>query len=602
MKQYDPHEVEDRSRLMMAVIISLTIFLAFYFLVDRPRQQAQQERAATEAKQVQAEKQTDVAADDGKLRERTDVMAQSGERLLINGAKITGTLALKGARLDDILLEGQYKTIANEENVELLSPTGAPGAYYVESGWMADRSGVQMPSSDTVWSLASGSPRTLESGGKPVQLEWDNGEGLLFTRSIALDENYLFTIRQSMTNNSAQTLKVNAYNLIARHGMPTDFKGFFVLHEGPVGFLGDKHIEPNYKDLDKGEKIERENTSGWVGISDKYWLVALLPDKDERFNARVIGAATKHSSVYQTDIVSNTQELAPGDVAEAQTHVYTGVKDLRVMEAYEETYGFKKLELGIDFGMWYLITKPFYILLHWLSHTTGSIAIAILLMTVIVRLAVYPLTNKSFRSMAKMRFVAPKLQELQAKYKDDRATLQMEIYELYKRENVNPFSGCWPMILQIPIVFALYKVILISAELRHAPFWGWVKDMSAPDPTSIFNLFGLLPFTPPDLLMIGAWPVLFCLTMVQLKRIGPPMADAMQEKLQSYFPFVMTVLLAHFAAGLVIYWTWSNVLTILQQYYILKSVGQEDTHLLRGHSARRKKKPAKDADAEAGDK
>lgn len=597
MKQYDPHEVEDRSRLMMAVIISLTIFLAFYFLVDRPRQQAQQERAAA-AKQVQAEKQTEVAADDGKLRERTDVMAQSGERLPIKGAKITGSLALKGARLDDILLDGHYKTIAREENVELLSPTGAPGAYYVESGWMADRSGVQMPSSDTVWRLAAGSSRTLESGGKPVQLEWDNGEGLLFTRSIALDENYLFTIRQSMTNNSAQILKVNAYNLIARHGMPDDFKGFFVLHEGPVGFLGDKHIEPNYKDLDKGEKIERENTSGWVGISDKYWLVALLPNKDERFNARVIGAAGKHSSVYQTDIVSNTQELSPGDTAEAQTYVYTGVKDLRVMEAYEETYGFKKLELGIDFGMWYLITKPFYILLHWLSHTTGSIAIAILLMTVIVRLAVYPLTNKSFRSMAKMRFVAPKLQELQAKYKDDRATLQMEIYELYKRENVNPFSGCWPMILQIPIVFALYKVILISAELRHAPFWGWVKDMSAPDPTSIFNLFGLLPFTPPDLLMIGAWPVLFCLTMIQLKRIGPPMADAMQEKLQSYFPFVMTVLLAHFAAGLVIYWTWSNVLTILQQYYILKSVGQEDTHLLRGHSARRKKKPAKDAAAE----
>jgi YidC/Oxa1 family membrane protein insertase len=246
MKQYDPHEVEDRSRLMMAVIISLTIFLAFYFLVDRPRQQAQQERAAA-AKQVQAEKQTEVAADDGKLRERTDVMAQSGERLPIKGAKITGSLALKGARLDDILLDGHYKTIAREENVELLSPTGAPGAYYVESGWMADRSGVQMPSSDTVWRLAAGSPRTLESGGKPVQLEWDNGEGLLFTRSIALDENYLFTIRQSMTNNSAQILKVNAYNLIARHGMPDDFKGFFVLHEGPVGFLGDKHIEPNYK-------------------------------------------------------------------------------------------------------------------------------------------------------------------------------------------------------------------------------------------------------------------------------------------------------------------------------------------------------------------
>jgi len=604
MKQYDPNEAEDRARLMLAIVVSLTILLGFYFLVERPQTEERRARAAAEAAaQRNAEVEAAVAADDGgALKTRDDVIAASGRRIVVAGDKVRGSIALKGARLDDLELVGRYKTVARTEEVELLNPTGASGAYYVENGWLANRSGVKLPTPETVWQLAAGSPGEIVSGGRPVVLEWDNGEGLLFTRSIALDENYLFTLRDTVRNTGAETLDLNAYHLVARHGLPEAFSGFFVLHEGPVAFIADKHIEPNYKDLNKGEKIEREDTTGWLGFSDKYWLVALLPDKDARFNARIVGGKDKNSPVYQSDMVAKTQTLAPGAEISAKTHVYAGVKDLKVMEAYEETYGFKKLELGIDFGMWYFITKPFFILLHLLAGWTGNIAIAILLMTVIVRLAVFPLTNKSFRSMAKMRIIAPKLKDLQEKYKDDRATMQVEIYELYKKEDANPFSGCWPMLLQIPIVFALYKVILISVELRHAPFWGWIPDMSAPDPTSVFNLFGLLPFTPPDVLMIGGWPVLFCLSMVQLKRISPPMTDPIQEKLQTWFPYVMTVMLAHFAAGLVIYWTWSNVLTIFQQYYILKKVGKEDTHLLRGHSGRRKKKKAKAKDtAETAD-
>jgi YidC/Oxa1 family membrane protein insertase len=607
MKQYDPNEAEDRARLMLAIVVSLTILLGFYFLVERPKNEERRARAAIEATaQKNAEVEAGVAADDGgDLKSRADVIAASGQRIRITGEKVSGSIALKGARLDDLELRGRYKSVAREEEVELLNPTGAAGAYYVENGWIANKSGVKLPTANTVWSLAAGSPDEIASGGQPVVLEWDNGEGLVFKRSFALDENYLFTVRDTVKNAGTEALDMNAYHLVARHGQPKDFSGFFVLHEGPVAFIGDKHIEPDYKDLKKGEKIEREDTAGWLGFSDKYWLVALLPDKDARFNARIVGSKGKHSDIYQSDIVAKTQTLQPGAEISAETHVYAGVKDLKVMRAYEETYGFKKLELGIDFGMWYFITKPFFILLHLLADWTGNIAIAILLMTVIVRAAMFPLTNKSFRSMAKMRLIAPKLKELQEKYKDDRATMQVEIYELYKKEDANPFSGCWPMLLQIPIVFALYKVILISVELRHAPFWGWIPDMSAPDPTSIFNLFGLLPFTPPDILMIGAWPVLFCISMIQLKRISPPMTDPIQEKLQSYFPYVMTVMLAHFASGLVIYWTWSNVLTVLQQYYILKKVGNEDTHLLRGHSGRRKKKKAKtgdDADAEAAGK
>ena len=605
MKQYDPNEAEDRARLMLAIVVSLTILLGFYFLIERPQNEERRARAAVEA---EAKKKADIEAgvtnvadDNAAFKTRAEKMADSGSRITVAGDKVKGSIALKGARLDDLELLGRYKTVERKEEVELLNPTGAPGAFYVDNGWIANKSGVKLPNADTVWSLASGSPQQISSGGQPVVLEWDNGEGLFFTRSITLDENYLFTVRDTVKNTGADTLDLNAYHMVARHGMPKDFKGFFVLHEGPVAFIGDKHMEPDYKDLDKGEKIERDDTTGWVGFSDKYWLVALLPDKDARFNARIIGNKGSRGTVYQSDIVADTQTLSPGAEIASQTHIYAGVKDLKVMEAYEETYGFKKLERGIDFGMWYYITKPFFILLHLLADWTGNIAIAILLMTVVVRAALFPLTNKSFRSMAKMRLVAPKLKELQEKYKDDRATMQMEIYDLYKKEDANPFSGCWPMILQIPIVFALYKVILISVELRHAPFWGWIQDMSAPDPTSVFNLFGLLPFTPPDILMIGAWPVLFCISMIQLKRISPPMTDPIQEKLQSYFPYVMTVMLAHFAAGLVIYWTWSNVLTTMQQYYILKKVGNEDTHLLRGHSGRRKKKKSKADDAETAE-
>lgn len=601
MKQYDPNEAEDRARLMLAIVVSLTILLGFYFFVERPQNEERRAKAAIEA---EAQKNAEVTAsvtDDAndQLRGRAEVLQGNGTRLLIEGEKIKGSISLKGARLDDLELREHYKTVARAEEVELLNPAGAPGAYYVENGWIANKSGVYLPTPDTVWQVAAGSPRSIQSGGQPVVLEWNNGAGLTFRRSISLDENFLFTVRETVENTGTDTLDLNAYHLVARHGQPHDFKGYFVLHEGPVAFIGDKHIEPDYKDLNKGEKIEREDTTGWLGFSDKYWLVALLPDKDTRFNARIVGSKGKHAFIYQSDIVGKTQTLAPGQTISAETHVYAGAKDLNIMEAYEETYGFKKLELGIDFGMWYFITKPFFILLHLLASWSGNIAIAILLMTVIVRVAMFPLTNKSFRSMAKMRLIAPKLKELQDKYKDDRATMQMEIYELYKKEDANPFSGCWPMLLQIPVMFALYKVILISVELRHAPFWGWIPDMSAPDPTSIFNLFGLINWTPPDVLMIGAWPVLFCISMIQLKRISPPMADPMQEKLQAYFPFVMTVLLAHFASGLVIYWTWSNALTMLQQYYILKKVGGEDTHLLRGHSGRRNKKKKAKADAAA---
>lgn len=590
MKQYDPHEASDRARLMLAIVASLLIFLGFYFFVDKPQMEERRAKAVNALEHE--ERKAEVAKATGELRPREEVIADDASRIQIRGRRVFGSLSLKGARFDDLSLEDHYKTLAKDEKVALLTPLGAPRSFYVEQGWLAGRSGVALPDANTVWKLADGSLREITSGGKPVVLEWDNGEGLLFKRTIALDENFLFTTTQSVTNNGDKEVELNPYEMVARHGKPVDYSGFFVLHEGPVGFFGKEGEEPSYKNLEKGDKIEYENTTGWVGMTDKYWMVSLLPQPETPFNARMMGTPAGDKFIYQSDLVGERRAVAAGETVEVTSYVYAGVKDLPVIQGYEKVYNFKNLEYGIDFGIWHILTKPLFLLLHLLADWSGNIAIAILLLTVVVRLILFPLTNKSFRSMAKMRLIAPRMKEIQEQYKNDRAAMQMAIYDLYKKEEVNPFSGCWPMLLQIPIMFALYKVILISVELRHAPFWGWVQDMSAPDPLNIFNLFGLIPWDPPAALTFGAWPLIYLITMIQLKRISPPMSDPMQERLQTWFPYMISVLLAHFAVGLVIYWTWSNCLTILQQYYILKKVGKEDTSLLRGHSSRRKKKMA----------
>lgn len=592
---FDPHQSQDRQRLMLALLVSLAILLGFYFIVDRPQQQAQlkaqQEKAAAQAaasgKAPSAILQKEPVA-------RAEALA-AGSRIPVDAPHIKGSIALKGARIDDIMLKDHYTAVERKENVALLSPAGTHEAYYVEGGWLDAGSKVNVPNADTLWSFAPSSPRAVKSGGEAVVLQWNNGAGLTFERSFSLDENYLFTVKQRVVNNSGAEVKLNAYNLAARHSLPKDYSGFFVLHEGPISVLNGKSEEPQYKDLMKGEKVEVDNATGWVGITDKYWLVALLPKPDAKFNGRLVAGKAGEGTVYQVDTVSSLVSVPAGSFAEDVSYVYAGVKNYDLIRGYEEKYGFNNLQQSIDFGMWYFITKPFYFVLHFLFGLIGNVGLGILLMTVVVRAAVFPLASKSFRSMAKMKLVAPQMKELQEKYKDDKAKLQMEIYELYKRENVNPFSGCWPMLIQIPIFFALYKVILISVDLRHTPFFGWIHDLSAPDPTTIFNLFGLIPWNPPQALMIGVWPLLFGLSMVLQMRVSPPPADPVQEKIQNYFPYFVMIMMAHFSVGLVIYWTWSNILGTIQQYYILNKMGGEKTSLIRGHASRRKKKTEESA-------
>lgn len=606
----DPNSAKDRQNVMMAVVVSMIVLLLYHFFVDMPRQ----EKARELARASKAQQEKNVApggadtvapvAGEFEFRPRTEVLQSQAERRIpIRGAHVMGSFSTKGARIDDLTLNDHYVDITKKENIALLTPFGTEAPSYADSGWLGDN--VTLPNEQSVWSLAPGSPEELTGGGKPVVLTWDNGEGLSFERSIALDENYLFTLTQTVRNNSGADVKLHAYALYARNGVPADFTGFYTLHEGPIAYLNEKQHELDYGDLADGRKewLQMNDAKGWIGITEKYWMVALLPGAGETFKARAVckvgqrdctgGLNNPPGQHFQTDVRSDELVVPQGGTASDTVYVYAGVKDFDVMRAYQEKLGFEKLELAIDFGIYYIITKPFYFILHFLIDKTGSVGLAILLMTIIVRIFVFPLASKSFRSMAKMKLIAPKMKELQETYKNDKPKLQMEIYELYRREDANPFSGCWPILVQIPIIFALYKVILISVDLRHAPFWGWISDLSAPDPTTVFNLFGLIPWDPPSVLMIGAWPCMFCLTMILQKRISPPMADATQERLQTWFPYIATVMMAQFSVGLIIYWTWSNVLSIFQQYYILRTYGGEDTSLIRGHVDRRKKKKSK---------
>ena len=587
-----PHDTQDGDRLMRFALIAAIIFLGYHFLFEKPQLEKMQQQ-----QQQQAQKSvvpTPAAAPE-EVKPRADIIAATS-RIAIHGDKVTGSISLTGARIDDLSLNDQYTTIDKKEHIELLSPSGSKDAYYVEGGWTSDDKTAVLPDEKTLWSLAPGSAHDLATGSS-ITLRWDNGHGLIFERNIALDENYLFTVTQTVTNKTNAAVKLNAWHLVSRHSMPVDFTGGSYIHEGPLADLDDKLKELSYKDLTKGDTLEQDNVGGWLGITDKYWFVGIFSDPQEKFNARIIGSKTDTAQSYQTDIVSDTQTAAPGQSLTDKKFIFAGVKNLPLINAYQKKYGFKHMDLTFDFGIFFFITKPFFYLLHFLMSLTGNVGMAILLVTVIIRAAMFPLASKSFRSMAGMKKIQegmkriePEIKALKEKYGTG-MKFQEEVAAIYQRENINPlqqFGGCWPMLVQIPIFIALYKSILLSVELRHAPFWGWIHDLSAPDPTNIFTLFGLIPWSPP--INVGAWPCLVCLTMIIQMRLSPPPPDKTQAQMQSFMPFIFVFMFGKFAAGLVIYYTWSSTLGVLQQYYILRKIGGQAVSLLRGHSDRHKKK------------
>ena len=498
-------------------------------------------------------------------------------RVVIDTPSVGGSIDLKGGKIDDIILKDYHETVdPKSPNVRLFSPPGAPDAYWAETGFVSP-AGAKTPGLDAVWTA----DRQTLTPAQPVTLTWDNGAGLVFKRVIAVDDKYMFTIVDSVANSGSAPATVQPYALVLRHGRPT-VAGYSVLHEGFVGVIGDGGVqEVTYANIEKatGKVNSFKGDGGWLGFTDKYWGSAVIPAQTAPIEARFSASGTVQPVDYQADFLGKEQSVAPGATVETTTRVFAGAKEVSTIDNYATKLGIKKFDLMIDWGWFYFITKPLFLLIDAIYHLVGNFGVAILIVTVMVKLAFFPLANRSYNSMAKMKKIQPQIAALKDLYPDDKVKQQQEQMELFKREGVNPVAGCLPMVIQIPVFFALYKVIFITIEMRHAPFFGWIRDLSAPDPTNVFTLFGLIPWDPTVLpafghfLHLGIWPLIMGVSMFFQMKMNPEPTDPVQKQMFSWMPVIFTFMLGTFPAGLVIYWTWNNTLTVIQQSYIMTKAG-----------------------------
>jgi len=495
--------------------------------------------------------------------------AIAGEkRVRINTPRLHGSIALNGGRIDDLTLATYHDTVdpASPE-VVLLWPTATEDSYFAEFGWVPEAEGVKVPGPDTQWTAAGG-PLTPDS---PVTLSWDNGAGLIFSRTITIDINYMFTVQDSVRNTGSAPVNLLPYGLISRTGTP-HVLGYYILFEGLIGELGGSLREIKYASLKPGEPVDYDATGGWLGFTDKYWETALIPDQHQAVKARFTHRIQGGIDRYQTDFTGAAVTIPADGTAATSTRFFAGAKEVNLLNAYSAS-GIPLFEYSIDFGWFWFLTKPIFQTLQFFAGLIGNFGLAILLLTLIMKLLFFPLANKSYSAMSKMKLLQPEMQKIRERFPEDKARQQQEIMAMYKKVGANPLAGCLPIVIQIPVFFSLYKVLFVTIEMRHAPFFGWIHDLSAPDPTSFVNLFGLLPFAPPHVLMIGAWPLLMGVTMFLQQKLNPQPVDPMQAKMFMLLPIVFTYMLSAFPAGLVIYWAWNNLLSIAQQWTIMHRAG-----------------------------
>lgn len=560
---------EDRRNLIIFIVLALVFYFAFDHFILQPKIEAMR-LAQTAAQTAASGELPGVDGDTEEVIKTRDEIVASSRRAQLKGQSVFGTLPLTGNRIDDIELTRYFKTLGGSDHVEVLAPAGTAHPKYAEFGWVPENKSTTVPGKDTAWQVVS-------QDDKSVTATWSNGAGLKFERIVTLDDKYVMTVTQRVTNATGGEVTLFPYALIAGVGLPEEFSKQTIAHQGPIGYIGDKLHEIKYKELDEKGAQTYSAMRGWAGITEKYWIAALLPQQGEMFKYRFVSTpgARPAETRYQADILGAPRALASGESAESTIHLYAGAKEVRVLDAYEDKLSVPHFDLAVDFGLYYFLTKPFFWLLSFLGHAIGNFGVAIIIFTIILRGAMFPLNNTSYRSFAKLKKVAPEMAELREKYSDDKQKLQQELVALYAREKVNPAAGCVPILLQIPIFFALYKVLSVTIEMRHAPFFGWIEDLSVADPTTVFNLFGLLPFTPPSFLMIGAWPCMMLVAMLVQRQMNPPPQDKVQAQMLAMMPYFMTYIMSQFAAGLVIYWTVSNILSVAQQYVIMRSMGVE---------------------------
>jgi YidC/Oxa1 family membrane protein insertase len=589
---------EDSKNFIMAIALSMAIIFAWQYFYAQPML----DRQAEIARQQQAQQQTQAgqpgqpAAGQPAAGEPGQTTAQgalpgaippgsgvavtreaalaSGARVAVKTGAVEGSINLKGAQLDDLRLIRYHETVdPKSPTIVLLSPSGTPGGFFAEQGWIPTAAGasLKLPDQNTVWSAPGGATLTETT---PVTLTWDNGAGLVFRRTIAVDQNYMFTVTQEVENRSADPVQLLPYGRIQRQGTPK-VEGVYVLFEGLLGVLGGDLQEHTYSAMtEAGAPIATESTGGWLGITDKYWAVSLVPDQAAKVNASFRHNRNGTLDIFQTDFVTaDPLTVAPGATAAFEQRLFAGAKVVDLIAGYQTDLKIEKFDLMIDWGWFYFITKPMFWALHYIQQLTGNFGVAILAVTVLLKILFFPLANKSYEAMARMKKLQPEMERIKERYGEDRTKQQQEMMELYKKEKINPLAGCLPILVQIPVFFALYKVLYVTIEMRHAPFVGWIRDLSAPDPTSIFNLFGLLPFTPPAFLLIGVLPILMGITMWVQMKLNPPPPDPVQAAIFNWMPLMFTVMLATFPAGLILYWAWNNFLSILQQMAIMKKHG-----------------------------
>jgi len=503
------------------------------------------------------------------LKPRAEIIAsENAERLPITGESLHGSINLRGARFDDLTLAKYFVKIDKKEEVVLFSPAQSKERYFVDFGFASSDSNIELPKSDTLWQADS----KLLSPQNPVTLTWKNSQNIEFKIKISLDENYLFTITQLIKNNSSQPISIANYGRINR-SIHNINKSAYILHEGLIGTFNGILKETTYEDIieEKNQKFaDVGNAGSWLGITDKYWLSSIIPDKKISFEANFSHQYKNQTNLYNADFIGQELAVNQGEEISIEQHLFAGAKKVKILDSYNKELNLKLFDRAIDFGWFYFLTKPFFFVIEFLYKIFGNFGLAILGMTVIVKLALFPMANKSYEAIAKMKKLQPQMEKLRERFKDDKMALNREMMELYKKEKINPASGCLPIIIQIPVFFALYKVFYVTLDMRHAEFFGWIRDLSAPDPTTILNLFGLLPFEISTSFTLGIWPILMGATMIIQQRLSPPPADPTQAKILKYMPYGLTIVLATFPAGLVIYWTWSNALSIIQQIYINK--------------------------------
>ena len=559
--------MDNQKNLFLAVVFSLIILIGYDFFFAPKKNELNKTQFDENNSEEISDK--DTPSIDTSLVKKSNKNKSSEKRVQFKANRIEGSINLFGATIDDIILSDYFRTIEKKEKVRVLNKESSNSPYFLRMGWASTDKSLELPNKDSLWTASKQNFKN-----EKIKLEWSNAKGLKIKREISFDQNFMITITDEVINGTSETIDLTNFSYLRRKNYEPENK-FFILHEGPLGVFNDTLKEVSYDELQENKEIVESTKNGWIGYTDHYWQVAIFPDTNESFKARFKTLNNRRNSIQIDFINDNVKSVEPNQNLITKSYIFAGAKEVPLIDNYIEELNVNKLDLSVDFGWFYFLTKPLFYALNFLSTKFQNFGIGIIILTIFIRIILFPLANKSFKSMNSMRILTPEIQRVRERYKDDKQKMNQEMFALYREKKINPAAGCLPILIQIPIFFALYKVLFVSIEMRHAPFFGWIKDLSAPDPTSLFNLFGLIPWDPPLFLTIGIWPLLMGLTMFLQQKINPPPPDPIQAKIFMMLPFIFTFLLATFPSGMVVYWTVNNVLSIGQQYILLKKQKKE---------------------------